>query len=63
MAGDFKHTEKQLDLPAECLLLVISVVSYVAHALKADQLLPSEVAGLTQHISNYLRWNPVLDSH
>lgn len=56
MAGDFKHTEKQLDLLAERLLLVISVLSSVAHALQADQFLPSEVAGLTQHIRKHLRW-------
>lgn len=57
-AGDFKHTEKQLDLPAECLLLGISVLSWVAPTLQADQFLPSEVAGLTQHITKHWRWKP-----
>lgn len=59
MAGDFKHTEKHFDLWAEYLLLVISVLSYMAHALQADQFLPSEVAGLTQHFRKHLKWKPV----
>lgn len=57
-AGDFKHTEKQLDLLAECPLLVISVLSSVAHGLWADQLLPSEAAGLTQRGRKHLRSRP-----
>lgn len=52
MAGDFKHTERQLGLVAVCLLLVISGLSSVAHALQADWVLPSEVAGLTRHIES-----------
>lgn len=54
MAGDFKHTEKHFDLWAQCLLLVVSVLSYMAHVLQADQFLPSEVAALTQHIRKAL---------
>lgn len=59
MAGDFKHSEKHFDLWAECLLLVISVLSYLAHAPQADQFLPSEVARLTQHTRKHLKWKPV----
>lgn len=56
MAGDLTHTERQPDLPAECQLLAISVLSSVARALKAGQFLASEAAGLTQHIRRRLRW-------
>lgn len=45
---DLKHPAKQLDLQPQCLSLVLSVLSDMAHALKAAPFLPSEVAGLTQ---------------
>lgn len=61
--GDLTHTERQPDLPAECQLLAISVLSSVARALKTGQFLASEAAGLTQHIRRRLRWKRPLHVH
>ena len=54
------NTQKSsLTYGADCLLLVISVLSYVVHALQADQFLPSEVSGLTEHIRKHLTMCPL----